>query len=540
MGIFDFTIDPDSANSVSITPVRSGSFHGNIRKFLENSPCKNCLTASDVEKTTKGFNINITITHPFGLTPSLCLFDVRGIVFFDGSRNFPESQVRISSVTKGDSYLANPDGYMTLYNPLDYKSNGLFGYSKGKLIPKNQPDPIVNLGAFKAFYPDEQSEDVGGRRAFYPGSSITKKYEIAVKPDYPLHFGYAVDACWEAPLDESPDGPEDFPITANCPEPFRLDVNQVENTLTSEGGSVVLEIYAFDHQGVDGLTDCSAEAPGLTENVIIVTNFEKIDDHVAKYVVEIPNELGSADIDGEDVLISVNHDEPDANLGLIPAWHYLVVSVADVPDYPVVEYLEPGSGYQGSKIDILIHGTGFKVGVQAELYKGLSVLKGYNVIVYNPFVMQTSFDLNGPLGFYTAYVENSDGKWGELKNAFEVNYPATGCSNALHTDTLGAGTIPGSFAPQYDSAFMTEGVLAGMMIATGEFPWGHAIVGVDADTVNPPNPTVCPGDLGDIGWKTVWCADVDENSGNLFLVWYEEPNVIEIYSPAGNFLDQFA
>ena len=532
-GLFDVLVDPASEEPVRMTPLRAGSFHCNIRTFLENTPCSNCLTVTGFHHLAGGFSVEITIQHPFPNDQRLAGFDVRGTCFFDGGSVFPKLAVRASSPLAGDAFLADPDGFTTLFNPTEFPGAGILSYTRGKLVPPGMPNPKATLGAFKAFYSEGQSEDEGGRRAFLPGDKIARTYEIVTPVGGPFRYGYAIDASWAAPSAIPPVSIDDFPASANCPEPFRIDIEEISNTLTNDFGSVILAILAYDHQGVDGLGECSVEAPGLTDEVVVDDTPEEVGPNIARYECRIDNELGAASLDGEEVLIRVAHDTPDPNLGLVPAWCFDTVGVRSAPPFPVVESIDPNFGYQGSTVEAIIHGAGFKLGASVELYQGINVLPGENIVVQDSFTLSADFHLAGPLGYYTVYVENPDAQWGQLVDAFEVLKPSSECSDSFHTDTLGTGQIGVLCASQYDCAFLMSGPFEGMMLATRQTLWGHSIVAVDVDTTTPSDPITFPDALGNVGWKTIWSADIDPFTGWIFIAWLETMNTLDIYSSSG-------
>jgi hypothetical protein len=531
-GIFDIYIDPASDNPVTITPLRTSDFHLNIRKFLEEFPCTDCLDVDDFRPTPDGFEIDVSITHPFGAM-AMTGFDVRGIIFFDGSMEFPILATRASSSVNGDACLKNADGYAKLFNPTDYEGDGLFNYSRGRLLPRGMLNPDATLGAFKTYFSDGQSEDDGGRRAFFPGDTIVRTYCIASPTNGPMHLGYAIDTSREPPVVFPPNGLDDFPISANCLEPFRIDVNEINNSLTSRNGAVSLEVVAYDHQDPSHIISCSAEAPGLTDRLIVDDTPEV---HIANSVVfslEIPNETFDADSSGEEILIRILHGDPDPNMGMIFGWAFTVVDVEEMPDSPEIDSIEPNNGLHDTIVDVTISGAGFLPDPIVRLYQGLAVINAFDVSVPDQHTIHCSFYLSEADGFYTLYVENTDGEWGELQNAFEVVPHQSECSNDFHTDTLGSGVLYGIYWLQYDTAFLTKGPYKGMMIATRQGVTGNSLVAIDVDTPEPSDPLPFPDALGNVGSNTIWTLDVDESTGWIFINWLENPSVIDVYSSSG-------
>jgi len=420
LGFYEFRYQPDASSPLTVVPFRDSAFHLNIRGFLENQPCSDCLKVGNFVDTPGGFNFDLTIVNPFESADWYYGFDVRGIFFFNGSMSFPEMGVRFSSPLRGDAYLANPDGYTRLFNPTEFGGGGMIGYSRGKLVPQDMPDPNATIGAFKAFYSEGQSEDVGGRRAFFPQDSVMRTCEIVVPQDGPFVFGYAIDASWHPPMVNPPGGPDDFPPNANCLEPFRVDVEELSNFLTPDSGSVTLLIIAFDHQDASSITACRVEAPGLMTGVRVNSSPELIDQFTAAFTMQIQCESGSASTDGEEILIEILHNDPDVNLDHVSAWSYTIVAVENVPEKPIIDSIEPASGYKNDSVPVVIHGDGFHEGIDVQLYKGLVVIHGMDIAVVNFHTVEAVFDLAAPAGFYTLYMENPNGEWSEVQDAFEI------------------------------------------------------------------------------------------------------------------------
>jgi hypothetical protein len=160
------------------------------------------------------------------------------------------------------------------------------------------------------------------------------------------------------------------------------------------------------------------------------------------------------------------------------------------------------------------------------------VIQGLNITELSSCELHASFDLNGPIGPYTVYVENLSGLFAELKDGFTVLKPVTNCTDVFHTDTLGSGHVPGTIVQQLDSAFLVKGPYAGMILATQQLPAGMSMAAVDIDTINPPDPIQFPGALGLIKDGPPLSLDVDESTGSIFVAWTDKPDTVQVYDPA--------
>ena len=90
-------------------------------------------------------------------------------------------------------------------------------------------------------------DDPLGRGVFAAGAVNTRRYRIRfpLDPEPEVIYGYAVDASWAAPIVNPPvQIPADFPIEANQPEAFLVQLQVEDNTLfydfdSGQGGGVV-------------------------------------------------------------------------------------------------------------------------------------------------------------------------------------------------------------------------------------------------------------------------------------------------------------
>ena len=97
------------------------------------------------------------------------------------------------------------------------------------------------------------------RRPFLTTDVVTETFTIQIPPGG-LKFGYSVDASWELPDPNPPQNvPDDFPITANSIEAYRISAH-VSEGLTEYGGSATCEIDIFDWQGTDTISTVQIES----------------------------------------------------------------------------------------------------------------------------------------------------------------------------------------------------------------------------------------------------------------------------------------
>ena len=286
-----------------IVPVRQPVTHFNVLNWLEKAPCSNCLAITKFQPSGTGtILVDVKITHPFAV-PNLTGFDVRGIAMFAGSHVFPEAKLTTSDISAGEGELVNAEGFTGLYNSTTEGSGpgGLQGYMKGKFATAKYPNSTLN--GYLRYITDDPANT---RNAFYSGTSITRTYEIKM-PTGPFVFGYAVDASWAPPTKKPVTDPmKDFPSSANCPEPWKIDVsvNPVGQGLNNQGGSAVLSIYVYDWGGKDTIhqpmiecpelfdgtfyADWKADGTGYTEYDATVSNTKKANVGTYKCLISSP------------------------------------------------------------------------------------------------------------------------------------------------------------------------------------------------------------------------------------------------------------
>ena len=341
-GMWQGIIDPD-AGTIEFAPLRAVEFHLNALPFLE-PPALVFLTLETLHFNGDIIDADIGLRHPFLGLNQFTGFDVCGIFIGNGSASgFTDGGIAIAGET--NTRLLNPDGHSRWWNPSEFPVNTgtIFGYNDGLL---GAPDDIGNFSAtlngYKYFCddlddPDDPMSDVTleNRGLFSAGQKNVRHYTIFMGDDG-LVFNYAVDASWQFPSGDPPYVvPDDFAIEANRAEAWRIDVDEVANSLyntgTESGGGLSLAINVYDWQDAT-LNSVRVESPG---------NFAMLETWVASgggegfstYEIDITDATpGEGSID---VLVSVISEEEDFE-GFIEGTNsaaYLVHS-ADVASEP--------------------------------------------------------------------------------------------------------------------------------------------------------------------------------------------------------------
>ena len=235
-------IDPSDPTNIEVesVPLRDAMIHLNILIFLEQSICQNCFAIVGAYIPKPGnIDVDLRVTHP--LTDDMyTIFDVRGIMMFEGGYTFPESLLTCADPSVGNGYLANPDGYTSLYNittlgiPLVLQR-----YQKGKYSTVAPPGSTVN--GYIRHWSDIPGND---RMAFLATTADTKTYQLRLGAG-PLVIGYAIDANWMPPLVLPVEDPlTDFGPEANCPEPWNV-VAWADPVCIGKQTEVVIDVYSY-------------------------------------------------------------------------------------------------------------------------------------------------------------------------------------------------------------------------------------------------------------------------------------------------------
>lgn len=544
-GMWQIAIDPKD-NSVEVIPARFSQFHANVRKFLEESPCKNCLkVVPPIIPTDYGMDVNISLTHPFPGHTQYHGFDVRGIVMLEGNYLFPSTNYLTTRISAGGFGLRNADGYTPVFNAVEYTKPGIFGYSHGKMIPLAWGKPANTLNAFKAYYSAGQSEEYGGRRAFNAGDSVQRKYELQLAAGEPFKFWYAVDASWEPPVGTPPYDISDFPLQANCPEAYRFDFTLLSSDLWVSGGSANIAVEIWDHQAWSAPYKITIEAPECSNSTITITDPPiSISGEKARWEFVITNELGNLKPStGTEILVIAENKTDDPFTGPIHGFGRYTLPVAANPNNVIVTSIIPSSGKQGSFIeDAHIKGYNFQAGCNAKLVKsGEPAVKGLNVVFQDSQNLLVDFDLkDAAVGTWDVVVENSPGNSGSLVQGFKV-LPPSGCNESIYEKLIGTADFnQGNNLYGFDACFVKDtqypcdGEFMGYL---NVFNTLTTCVTYNVDNLNPQ-----PGHgLGGNEWENAKpgyiavpiSIDVVEKSGRFFIVWDVQKDTVEMWEYSG-------
>ena len=198
LGFYDISIDPTSLDA-EVVPLRGPQFQVNIVKFLQppaGDPNNLKLQINkDGTNLSEGLvDLTLSITHPFPGT-NFRGFDVRGIVIGKATQ-ISKFDYDVQFCKPTELRLLNADGYTRWWNPIEFLTPGLFGYTP-TLLGKGTPKSTVN--GYKYFadcleYDEPMKVDIATRGTFSTvkenGDPNTLSREYLIK--FPMSGGKPV------------------------------------------------------------------------------------------------------------------------------------------------------------------------------------------------------------------------------------------------------------------------------------------------------------------------------------------------------------
>ena len=318
-GLWEVRIGADH-QTAEVIPRRTAELHLNAVRLLEVLPCKDCLSIHSISACPSSDELAAfaVLRHPFPGLDEYTGFDVRGIFISAGNYTFPVSG-RSTAWGDGVPQMVAADGYTALFNPIEFPETTppALGYIPGKCATGG--DLSATLNPFMAYAQDEP------RRMFGAGEEHHARINLRA-PEGPIHFGYAVDACWQFVEGEVTDPVNDFPPDANCLEAYQINIWVIPGLGPGAGSSAPVYIEVFDHQGLDTISTVTLEAPDLFSGEVELDFSETTGEESYMFTGTIVNELGVGY--GEyPLLVRVVDTESDQNLGPVDAWQVLDLGI---------------------------------------------------------------------------------------------------------------------------------------------------------------------------------------------------------------------
>ena len=282
LGYWIISVDTETMD-VEPAPLRTADWHFNLTGILNGTMGISAAPVPGESDPMNGlFVLDITLTHPFATKTQFSGFDVKGILMTPGTLELGPFVFADADETE----LENADGYTRWWNSTEFPKPGVFGYTGGNIATAAPGALTATVNPYKYFadilgpiagieyVSDEPLDSDEGRGVFTAGSANTRRYEIRfpVDPGPQIVFGYAIDCSWDLPSPNPPgEVPDDFPIEANQPEPYRIAVIPTANSLYYDnesgtgGGILKLQINVHDWQG-----QVAGDIPGEVSEVRIL------------------------------------------------------------------------------------------------------------------------------------------------------------------------------------------------------------------------------------------------------------------------------
>ncbi|MCX6646706.1 MAG: hypothetical protein NTY09_10160 [bacterium] len=334
-GFWEGYFDP-STGALEISLLREAAFHMNVGRILEQSGAGLSVNVNSFNPTEALLDMDVTITHPVPDSDLRC-FDVRGIFMGPGDTIVSQTDPGLIYNTLTGTRLLNADGYTRWWNAVEFTTPGLFGYDSnlidpGFLVPTTTLNPYKYfsdpLGPTDPVVPNVNQSNRGTFSTDTNPPSVTRNYQIrfpVIGGSPKIGFHYAIDASWAPPSGDSPTPMPigAFPLLANCPEAFHIQVNTDNSTVWYEapdklGGDLVLDIEVFDWgaganpEGIMGeVSGISIESPTLCDPYYLnlTTALPGTQPTSGIFHVTIPD-VHPTGVDNQEILVTVKSKSP--------------------------------------------------------------------------------------------------------------------------------------------------------------------------------------------------------------------------------------
>ncbi len=267
---------------LDVIPLRGTSMHLNLAGILCQNPDWLSVHVNDINIPGRLLDFDITITHPVP-NSDIRVFDMRGILMGLGDTLSASSDAGLVYTGPDGIRLLNSDGYTRWWNAVEFTTPGIFGYDNDFIVP-DFIIPTTTLNPYKYFadaldptddvIPSVDDTNRGTFSTTGTPPSVTRNYLVRfpLEADQPkLGFHFAMDLSF-APATGGNPTPKpigDFPLAANMPEAFYIDVNMDNSWVwymddENRGGNLVLDIEVFDWGAMENPDGISGEIESIT------------------------------------------------------------------------------------------------------------------------------------------------------------------------------------------------------------------------------------------------------------------------------------
>lgn len=249
-GYYDVIMDIESM-TVEAIPVRDAMFAANVVTFLNGNPMGLQFSIISITPGTSdtGVLINVGIAHPLPGMTQYNGYDVRGVFVADGSMTMDYGSGLRYAANGTDQFLNNPDGYTRWFNPNEFRTPGLMGYTPGDFASQGYTGNATlnpykyyanGLAATSNYWNFLTSTSNNG--VFASGATNQRQYDLTFPNTKGVRYGYAVVANWQG------EDPGDHP--SNAPESVGITVDVTDNIWYVDdehnGGDFILDVNVFN------------------------------------------------------------------------------------------------------------------------------------------------------------------------------------------------------------------------------------------------------------------------------------------------------
>ncbi|HEX9746722.1 MAG TPA: hypothetical protein VGB30_14990 [bacterium] len=317
-------------------PLRDVQFHLNATGPLNSAIPGLSININTFTPPSGNIDFDLTIQHPFPGT-NFRGFDTWGIVMGAGDTQTSSLDPGAVFPSPRGMRILNADGLTRWWNAQEFMSPGFYGFTPGKLGP-NGFKAQTTINQYKYFAdilqptdPVSPTVNTVNRGTFSTDGSpptVTRNYQIQfpIGPNGPIFaFQYAIASNWSFPTGSSPPPKPvvDFPMEANCPEAYNIQVRTAGTTAwyineNDLGGNINLQIEVFDWGaptnpgGIDTeIASIWVESPTLFPTAI---NIPKVSTPGSQptsgiYMTQIQN-VTPAGLENQEILVTVRSSDP--------------------------------------------------------------------------------------------------------------------------------------------------------------------------------------------------------------------------------------
>jgi hypothetical protein len=262
LGYYDIYLDIEN-QTAEVVANRTSEFTLNIVPFLNqmNDPpmgisFEGAFTYDDSNPGRTDVSVCFTWHHPFQALDQYKIYDFMGVVITNGT-NYPGYPGLRRAKRGVDTYMTNADGYTRWFNPTEFTTDLIFGWTPGgiqnykgnaHLNPyKYYAFELPFTGDLWEFLNGENNDGLFLDKDSPPGGRLMNLEFINPPTGKGLKFAYAAVCCWEE-QGAGPYTPYHRKEVIACRATVTPDIYYTD--FLNQGGNLILDIdlWAWDEQ----------------------------------------------------------------------------------------------------------------------------------------------------------------------------------------------------------------------------------------------------------------------------------------------------